>query len=922
MKTCWILIFFLALVLLFQVPSIFAEDVTFGEKTLDGKQIFWLSNGMVRCSVTIGSGQLDNDAVSALPEWLGKLGASPVVVETDGDFALDIMWTGWSAPGKENNAENPVVFAKKDFQFLEQKVRDLSGGAKELDLLFKGLNTRFELMITYQLEPGTFFARRKLAVRDPSSRNHFLRWTWPRQGFVFGNVSGVKQGGFGQPAAIRIGEGGAFFGLEYPTSENAVDIKEKGRAKLRCGQEVGEKIGSSWVESEWVVQGLSPDPHVKLWFWKYFDHIRVASLKPYILYNSWYDLRAPVMVKDQARALNEENVLRTIESFRKRMFEKRGLSLDAFVLDDGWDVYRSDWILNKEQFPNGLMPIGKALQTMGTRLGIWLGPIGGYSHRDWRVGWMRDNGYEVIGDQMCVAGQRYHQLLKKRVTDFVRKDSVGYFKWDGIQFSCSEPDHGHLQDIYSRRAVMQAVIDLCQSVRGANKDIFLNVTSGTWLSPWWMKYANTIWMQGSDYGYANVPSISRRDRAITYRDFVLFEDLRKKEFWFPVANLMTHGVIKGHLQMLGGEREPLDKFTDNALLYLARGIAMWELYISPDLLTDDEWDALAASIRWAKDRFPILSATEMVGGDPGELMAYGYVHFKGKRGIVAARNPFIEPQTLGVELAPWLGLDPRATKLVVERVYPTRWISPELKAAGSELEILLQGYEAAVYEIYPLDEAAEPLLAGVIFDAVPKGRAGYALKIYERGEDGRLLNPEKIRAASVGGQKVKPSEVKIQAEKMAEPLSNISVSTSSEGSKLDISFSLLEPAVEAFLAVLLEPSGESIDAEDPAVTIDLDGQPVEGLAENQKGRWAWYTMKVLPGSHVSQFQIAPAQNAKEWTGKASVWLVCTQKPKAIEVSFGLAQKIAKKRPMPPKPWPEGTTRRTIKLGEAKIRVSQ
>lgn len=913
----------LAFLLIFLVPASLADIVAFNEQEVNGKKIYSLSNEQVRCSVSFESGELKEDTVRALPEWLSKFSASLLSMTTDADFLLDIMWTGWSAPGKENNAENQVVFSKKDFRLIEQKVRELPGGSKELDLFFKGANTRFELKITYQLEPGAFYARRKLAVRDTSNRNHFLRWLWPRQGIILGELSSVKSGGFGQPIAFRLGEGGAFFGLEYPTSTNLVDLKEKRKAEIRCGQEIGEKISSSWIESEWVVEGLSPDSNVKLWFSRYLDRIRVAPLRPYILYNTWYDLRAPEIVKDKSRALTEENILRTIASFKKRMFQERGLSLDAFVLDDGWDIYRSDWLLRSEQFPAGLAPLAEALKSIGTHLGMWLGPIGGYSNRDWRVGYMRSQGYETVGNQMCVAGQAYKQLLKKRVVDFVHNDGVGYFKWDGIQFSCSEPGHGHLPDIYSRRAVMQSVIDLCQSVRSENKDIFLNVTSGTWLSPWWLKYANTIWMQGSDYGYANVPSISRRDRAITYRDFVLFDDLCKQEFWFPIANLMTHGVIKGELELLGEKDEPLDKFTDDALLYLARGISMWELYISPDLLTDSEWDSLAAAIRWAKDRFQILHLTEMVGGNPGELKPYGYVHFQGKRGIVATRNPFIEEQALKIKLSPSFGLDSSASSLVIEKVYPTRFVFPKLQSSGSIIELPLQGYETAVYEIYPLEEATEPLVAGVTFDVLEE-KDGYKIGISEREKGVRLLNPEKVNEVTIDGKKVKPKQVVLSAEKLKEPLSNASVDVSSikGGSELKIHFILKEPALEATLAVLLEPSGKSIDSEDPVVSLAVDGSKVEAKVENQKGRWAWCRVNVFPGEHTAQMQIIPGKNMNEWTGSAYVWLVCLEKPQAIEVFFDLAQKISAKHPMPPKPWPAGVIRKNIKLGKVEVKAAR
>lgn len=950
--------FFTLVLLVFFVSSSFAQDVVFQERKEGDKQIFWLSNSQVKCSVIFEEGKLSSDRLEAQPEWLSEYGTRPFSIDTDADFGLNLMWTGWQAPGKVNNAENPVMLSKHSFQLLRHEVQELPGDSKGLNLFFKGLNNSLELRITYRLEQDAFYIKRKIAVRDSRSGRHFLRWIWPRRGLVFGNVTILKSGGFGQPLALQYKQGGAFFGLEYPTSENSLKPLERSKTTLHCGQELGERIGSSWIESEWVVEGLSPNPHVKLWFWKYLDRVRVLPLKPFLLYNSWYDVRAPEIVESPAHVMNEKNLLRIVESFKKEMVEKHGLKLDAFVLDDGWDVYKSDWVLSKSQFPRGLTPVGAALKEIGTNLGMWFGPIGGYSNRTWRIEWMHDQGYEVIPGreagrgQLCLAGKRYRQLFKKRVVDFVRNYSVGYYKWDGIQFSCSEPDHGHPVGIYSRRAVMESVIDLCQSVRAENPNIFLNVTSGTWLSPWWVKYANTIWMQGSDYGYADVPSISRRDGAITYRDYVLFEDYGKNDFWFPIANLMTHGIIKGNLQKLGGEAEPLDKFTDNALLYFARGVSMWELYVSPDLLTDGEWNALAKSIRWARDRFEVLRSTEMIGGNPGESLAYGYVHFAGKRGIIAARNPSIEPQTLKVSLSPSKGLDAKASSLVVERVYPTRQISPKLHRAGLNLEIPLQGYETALYEIYPIEEASEPLLPGVTFEVLQESVNNYAVKYYDAQKGARLLNPEIARTVKYGGKSVRPSKLSIPVRHLPETVSHGSVRLSSQEnqSKIDIKFDLHKPAERATLAVLLEPVGESMAETESEVTAFLDGEKVETKVEQQKGRWGWYTFNVRPGKHTSRLIITQIEkenekengarphfrqgkhtsriniaqiekeNEKEnyWTGKVSVWLVCSQRPEGMEVSFDLAQALGKKRPMPPRPWPSGELRRTVKLGELEI----
>ncbi|RLE01692.1 MAG: hypothetical protein DRJ11_09065 [Candidatus Aminicenantes bacterium] len=900
--------------------NLLAAEVTFRHRQIKDFDEFVLANQKITLSITFRNKKLINEYLKARSDWLASFKAQEVAVETDGDFGLDLMWTGWRAPHKVNNAANPVVLTREDFTLGDFRVKRSLTGAVDLIFIFKMERSSLELRLVYRLQPDDFFARRRLEVRDPQARGHFLRWFWPRLGLVKGEIKPVKAGGFGQPVAVLTGQGGAFFGLEYPTAENHLLRLGQQQAELRCGQEMGARIGPKWLASEWVVAALTPTPIVKQWFWNYLETIKVAPARPYLLYNSWYDLRAPVMVKDQARALTEANVLKAVASFRQRLVKERGLKLDAFVLDDGWDVYRSDWQLNKEQFPNGLQPIAQALAAMGTRLGIWFGPIGGYSHRDWRLNWMKEHGYETVGNQLCVAGQKYHALLKKRVTDFVREYQVGYYKWDGIQFSCSEPDHGHLPGLYSRRAVMEAVIDLCRAVRQENPEIFLNITSGTWLSPWWLKYANTIWMQGSDYGYANVPSISRRDRAMTYRDDVLYEDLQKQDFWFPIAHLMTHGIIKGHLNQLGGPNESLEEFTDNALLYFARGISMWELYISPDFLSDEQWDVLAAAIRWAKDRFAILEKTEMVGGDPGEREPYAYVHFRGQHGLIAARNPFIEPRVLRIRLEPSLGISPTAAQLVVERKYPAGWVYPRLVKTGEDLYLPLAGYETAVYEIYPVEEADKPLLAGRLFEWRPTSAGEGELLCYPGQKEAYFLNPDLVANVEIKGESFAPRNIKLPP--VVEPVKVEATPFNLESGVLNFTLTVKSPVKKGQLALLLEPTEAFQGQPLPEVELKINGQVVSLEKESQKGRWAWLKATLPPGVHQIQIRFSPAASGSgvNWQGDLAAWFLAEEAPHPSRLVCRLQEKAAADRPQPPRVWPAGVFHFNYKLGESKIVV--
>lgn len=887
----------------------------------ESARTYYLANEHLVCAVTVASGGLVADTVRLVAARKAE-GSGACVFASDADFLLEVVWTGWKAPGFVNNAENPLQLTKRHFRFVRAEDEKLPSGGKLLKLSFRGEEVPFELLLTYAVGPKEFFVRRTLAVRDSAAGGHFLSSIHPERGWFRPVRKVLKTRGFGQPVAALGPAGGFFLGMEYPIATNMMSQKAGDSVFVDCEVELGKTIGSAWLESEPVVIGLSPDPYVELAFSRYLDAIRVAPATPYLLYNSWYDLRAPEMVKDSSRVLNERNCLRAIRLLQQELVEKRGVRLDAFVLDDGWDIYRSDWRLRPEEFPNGFRPLREELRRSGSCLGIWVGPIGGYSHRDWRVGFMSAAGYETVGDQMCVAGQRYSRRLRELVTDFVRVDSVLYFKWDGIQFSCSQPGHGHLPGIYSRRAVMETVIDLCRSVRAVNPSVFTNVTSGTWLSPWWLKYTNTIWMQGADYGYANVPSISRRDRAITYRDYVLYDDLVRQGFWFPVANLMTHGIIKGHLELLGDENEPLEKFTDDALLYVARGPAMWELYISPDLLSQGEWDALAGAIHWAKDRWPLLKETRMVGGDPGARQTYAYVHISGRRGIVAARNPDIETQPLSVPLSAELGLTPGADSLAVVQTYPVvRGIG--IFREGGSVELRLSGYETAVYEIVPVDSLPWPVWTGLSYtvDSASPERIALTLLAAEPGTKPALLNPARIEELRWdNGEKVEPASVKIPvAEEAVVPAPLLS---KGEKGRRTLTADLLLPAEaeEAVLAFLLEPIGAYAGTDDPRPVLRIDGRTVQPEVEQQKGHWMWLKVPLRPGRRRAELQLQLPNGLRRWEGRVSAWIVAYQRPSGARRLNASMRQGASFWRLPPRPWPSGRLKRTVKLGEVPVQL--
>jgi hypothetical protein len=880
-------------------------------------QDFTLANAQVKATLSLKDGHLAGERLEVLPTWALAKGPG-TALETDGNILVEVVWNDWQAPGKANNGDVLSRFRAADFKFKSQTQRT-EGSDQILSLVFDGPSD-LNLEVQYTLGAKANYLRKRLRVFEgvhkqyssnvDSPTGHLLQALYPVDALLKDTVKVQKAGGFGQPVALEVGGGGAFAGLEWPAADISI-AADGGRQRLRAGQDLGEAIDFKGVWGESAVLAVTPDPYVKLWFGRYCDDIRVVKRRPYTLYNSWYDLRSAEYPRVKPhQVMNEENVLRIAKLVRENMVEKHGITMDAFMLDDGWDVYKSPWDLRKAQFPNGLAPIVAELKKTNTRLGLWFGPTGGYSMHDWRTDWWKANGYEVTASNHgSIAGEKYSELFKTRVTDFA-KEGVAYYKWDGIQFVDNDPAHGQI-GLYSRRRAMKNLMGFATATRKVNPDMFLNITSGTWLSPWWMQTADQIWMDGGDFGAADVPSISTRDSSITYRDMVLFEDFKTKDLWFPVSNLMTHGILKGHIDVEHiGKGEPLTKFADEVGFYLARGVTMYELYIAPDIMNPGEWTVLSDSLKWARANFDLLKDGEMVGGDPGHSEPYAFVHYQGEKGILAARNPDIRDQRISLKLDPAHGLDGKAQELVLERIFPTRWVSPRLYKAGETVDLDLRGYEAAIYELKPLKGEQQPLLAGVVFEG--EGRERLALDVQPGA---KVLNPSALKGLKADGKALDAAALGSLKATSAPWVKEASVKGS--GAAFEARFTLDASSRQATLGVLLKPTTAVPEAEDAAPAFTLDGQPVKADKVDAKGVWAWYTVAATPGTHVLQVQVAAPKGKTAWQGSAQVWLAGTQAVNGVKLDVKAKAK-AEPRPLPSTGRGAGELPRSVKVGETAV----
>jgi hypothetical protein len=119
------------------------------------------------------------------------------------------------------------------------------------------------------------------------------------------------------------------------------------------------------------VFGVVPEGQLRRGFLYYIERERVHPYRPFLHYNSWYDIGYG------AEKIQPGQFAEVVELFGKELIQKRGVAMQSFVLDDGWDDPASLWLFH-EGYPDGFTPLRRMVEKYDSVLGAWLSPFGGY----------------------------------------------------------------------------------------------------------------------------------------------------------------------------------------------------------------------------------------------------------------------------------------------------------------------------------------------------------------------------------------------------------------------------------------------------------------------------------------------------------------------------------------------------------------
>ena len=436
------------------------------------------------------------------------------------------------------------------------------------------------------------------------------------------------------PVIARLGQpvyvADIFTGLESPAGDNFIADGEA-RAVYHTGRRFSEVATNGVYTLPSVVLGAAKGADldsVQNAFFSYIEAIaRPARFR--LQFNSWYDNMLDI---DPCRI--EKSFTEVAEGAARAGLRP----LDCYVVDDGWTDYTHPrfWEFN-DKFKDGFAREAALTARLGSTFGVWFGPRGGYTKQTVKYArLLKKLGYHMnaASFDICTGDPRYIADLTDRMCEFARRYNVSYFKIDGFaKLPCRACGHGHPaargKGLAFYTFLWEEWLKGLEKVSAARPGVVLNITSYAHCSPWFLKWADFVWMNNaSDMGYSGsgddlAMCLSYRDAR--YRDLFIVQGMQ-----FPAAHLYNHEPCYALKNRNLTRKDPAPvRFTDEQFeTYLKccmmRGSGLAELYFSPAMMDENKWKIAAKVLSFAERNFRVLSASRFFGGDPEKGEVYGY----------------------------------------------------------------------------------------------------------------------------------------------------------------------------------------------------------------------------------------------------------------------------------------------------------
>lgn len=484
------------------------------------------------------------------------------------------------------------------------------------------------------------------------------------------------------------GSPGLWLALEHPRARCKVQtVRQEALPKWRtveCELRLPQK-GKAGLDITGSMGIFEDGEHSQLRrvFHGYLQAVRGRPFGQVLHYNSWYDLASERM--SHSHLMTEGSCSERIKAFNANLSANGGPPLDAFLLDDGWDDWDTLWEVDGKRFPKGFAGLQQEAQRWKTRLGVWMSPFGGYGKAgSKRLQYGSRHSFERSSrGGFSLAGEKYFATFQGVVQKRIR-EGFGLFKFDGLGGGLGQSGgEPYMEDF-------EAVLTLIQGIRATSNvsghgDVWVSLTIGTWPSPFWLLWGDSIWRDGPDVGQEG--GGPQRERWLTFRDAAL-RRASKRGLLFPMTAFMQHGVVWSHSretdEMWPASKDDVLDFCKEAVTFFLSGTGLQELYLQLELMTPRHWRALAAASSYARRNAALLRDAHAIGGYPVTGQLYGAASFvaasEAAQGLLWWRNPTDRAQQLSFRLGDVLEL-------------PQRLLSPSGRRCWQLRPLLLPGAE-------------------------------------------------------------------------------------------------------------------------------------------------------------------------------------------------------------------------------------
>jgi len=624
------------------------------------------SPGKAQCKVTSNEIVLENKALSLAFDISGsrltpkhvRNGFSEKILSLDDSECFQLLLDD----GRTIKARDLRIIGKPDMTDLASNP-DSSRPAERIagkQIAVKLVSSDENLEIRWRgiLRDGSNYIRQQITLTGKDKAlpiSKIVLWELPA---AKAEIKGIVDGS-------PVVSGNMFFAYETPLSK--CQLKEAGAPMVRCSLPRYAPLEPGVSQTHSSVVGVVPQGQLRRGFLYYVERERAQPYKPFLHYNSWYDIGyGPAKIQP-------EQFIDVVELFGRELTQKRRVRISSFVLDDGWDDPTTLWRFH-EGFPDGFTPLRPVVEKYESVLGAWLSPFGGYGKaKAERLKYGRQQGFETNKNGFSLAGPKYFGRFRDACIRMIRDYDLNYFKFDGI--GVMNRPTGTVPE-FARD--MEALLKLMTELRRVKPDVFINTTTGTWSSPFWLWHCDSTWRSGRDWGKHGVGT--ERRQQVTYRDMETYRNVVKRGPLYPLNSLMTQGVmIANH-----GLPNATDYLIEDIRDFFASGTNCQELYITPSMMGPKHWDALAEAAKWSHDNSDVLVDTHWIGGDPGAGRIYGWASWAPRKGILALRNPSDKTSGITIDIGEAFELPGGAA-----RKYSLK--SPWREDAGSKPIVLTAG---------------------------------------------------------------------------------------------------------------------------------------------------------------------------------------------------------------------------------------